>query len=112
MTNQNEDQDNDASKPVNHKLVTIAAYKFSFSTPDWPSPCKTMTFKNISGVHGFVSFTVNVLIESLGFLNKLGFTVETQIYHFNIPLLLPVRCKVRRFIRSPSAKMSSPVTRL
>ena len=40
-----------------------------------------MTFKNISGVHGFVSFTVNVLIESLGFLNKLGFTVETQIYH-------------------------------
>ena len=40
-----------------------------------------MTFKNISGVHGFVSFTVNVLIESLGFLNKLRFTVETQIYH-------------------------------
>ena len=71
-----------------------------------------MIFKNISGVHGFVSFTVNVLIESLGFLNKLGFTVETQIYHFNIRLLLPVRCKVRRFIRSPSAKMSSPVTRL
>ena len=80
MTNQSEDQDNDASKPVNHKLVHCCL-QFSFSTPDWPSPCKTMTFKNISGVHGFVSFTVNVLIESLGFLNKLRFTVETQIYH-------------------------------
>ena len=30
-----------------------------------------MIFKNMSGVHGFVSFTVNVLIESLGFLNKI-----------------------------------------
>ena len=30
MTNQSEDQDNDASKPVNHKLVTIAAYNSVF----------------------------------------------------------------------------------
>ena len=32
MTNQSEDQDNDASKPVNHKLVTTAAYNLIFHT--------------------------------------------------------------------------------
>ena len=56
LANHNKVQDTRANLK-NHKLITVAVLRFSYLAPCWLIFRNTITL-HISGVHGFVSFTV------------------------------------------------------